>query len=212
MESNLSEGIAFQIRATREAQGLTQAELAEAAGMTQNNLSRLESPEYGKQTISSLKRIAAKLDVAVIVRLVPFSQYITWLSGTPYLDPGISPTALAPPSFSKEEEYGAFDVSATYWEMIKKNRSFEPSENLLRALNPTRPSPPRGEQETRAEMNKDRKSDAINISTASQGLRLLATRRIDDGNGNISPQPNGLSGGEMSIPKEPKYAAGAQSS
>jgi transcriptional regulator with XRE-family HTH domain len=101
---NLSEGIAFQIRATRDAQGITQTALAEATGMSQNNISRLESPDYGKHTISSLKRIADALDVALVVRLVPFSQYIDWLSGTPTWDSGLTPQALAVPSFEKEED------------------------------------------------------------------------------------------------------------
>ena len=83
---------------------MTQAELARESGMTANNLSRLESPDYGKQTISSLKRIADALDVALVVRFVPFSQYIDWLSGTPRTDEGISPSSLAVYSFEKEEE------------------------------------------------------------------------------------------------------------
>src|ERR1700733_5485030 len=99
---NLSEGIASQIKATRDAQGMTQAGLAEATGMSQNNISRLENPEYGKHTVSSLKRIADALDVALVVRLVPFSQYIDWLCGKPYLDRGISVSALAVPEYAKD--------------------------------------------------------------------------------------------------------------
>jgi transcriptional regulator with XRE-family HTH domain len=78
--------------------------------MSQNNISRLENPEYGKHTISSLKRIAEALDVALVVRLVPFSQYIEWVSGTPNLDKGISPEALAVPSFEDEERAGTFSL------------------------------------------------------------------------------------------------------
>jgi transcriptional regulator with XRE-family HTH domain len=88
---------------------MTQAELARATGMSQNNLSRLENPEYGKHTISSLKRIANALDVALVVRFVPFSQYIDWLSGTPYWDRGLRPEALGVPSFPQEEERHHFD-------------------------------------------------------------------------------------------------------
>jgi len=90
---------------------MSQADLACAAGMTQNNLSRLESPDYGKQTISSLKRIAEALDVALVVRFVPFSQYIDWLSGTPRIDEGISPNALAVPSFEMEEKNNLIEAS-----------------------------------------------------------------------------------------------------
>lgn len=111
--SNLSEGVAFQIKATRDARQLTQEQLAEAAGMSQNNLSRLENPDYGKHTVSSLKRIADALDVALIVRFVPYSQYIDWLSATPRTDPGLTPGTLAVPSFGKEEAEGAFNVSTS---------------------------------------------------------------------------------------------------
>lgn len=76
--------------------------------MTPNNFTRLEDPEYGKHTLSSLKRIAAALDVALVVRFVPFSQYIDWISGTPHLDPGIRPEALAVPSFEDEEKKGGW--------------------------------------------------------------------------------------------------------
>jgi transcriptional regulator with XRE-family HTH domain len=111
----LAEGIAFQIRATRDKRKMTQAELARDSGMTQNNLSRLESPDYGKQTISSLKRIADALDVALVVRFVPFSQYIDWLSATPYLDEGIRPEALAVPSFEDEESSGRHEGQIRYY-------------------------------------------------------------------------------------------------
>jgi transcriptional regulator with XRE-family HTH domain len=109
VSSNLDKGIAFQIRATRDKRGWTQGELANATGMSSNNISRLESEDYGKQTITSLKRVAAALDVALIVRFVPFSQYIDWLSGVPYLDKGISAESLAVPSFGDEEKSGAYE-------------------------------------------------------------------------------------------------------
>jgi transcriptional regulator with XRE-family HTH domain len=102
VSSNLSEGIAFQIRATRDKEEMTQADLAAASGMSQNNVSRLESPDYGKHTITSLKRIAEALDVALVVRFVPFSQYIDWLSGTPRLDNGLNSESLAVVSFDKD--------------------------------------------------------------------------------------------------------------
>jgi transcriptional regulator with XRE-family HTH domain len=93
---------------------MTQAALAREADMTQNNVSRLESPDYGKHTISSLKRIAEALDVALVVRFVPFSQYIDWLSGTPHLDTGLTPEALAVPSFTDEERARVFDTQIRY--------------------------------------------------------------------------------------------------
>lgn len=84
------------------------------SGMAQNNISRMESPDYGKHSISSLKRIADALDVALMVRFVPFSQYTDWLSGTPHLDQGIRPEALAVPSFTAEEKAGVFATNVRY--------------------------------------------------------------------------------------------------
>lgn len=118
VESNLAKGIAYQIRATRERQEMKQADLAAAAGMTPNNLSRLESPDYGKHTISSLRRIADALDVALVVRFVPFTQYIDWLSGTSFLDEGLRPEALAVASFQEEEEAKNFDTVRKYWSVV----------------------------------------------------------------------------------------------
>jgi transcriptional regulator with XRE-family HTH domain len=122
VSSNLDKGIAFQLRATREARELTQEKLADIAGMSQNNICRLESPDYGKHTISSLKRLASALDVALVVRLVPFTHYTDWLSGTPYLDEGLRPSALAVPSFQDEEKDGLFESKGDtrYWKVTQK--------------------------------------------------------------------------------------------
>jgi transcriptional regulator with XRE-family HTH domain len=117
LANNIAESIATQIVATRDKREWTQSRLATEAGMGQNNLSRLENPDYGKHTVSSLKRIADALDVALVVRFVPFSQFIDWLSGTPHLDEGISPVALAVPSFEDEEEVGQYEAESTYFEV-----------------------------------------------------------------------------------------------
>lgn len=75
-------------------------------GMNQNAISRLESPERGRPTITTLKRLAEAFDVALVVHFVPFSQHLKWVSGTPFLDPGLSSFSLAPPSFREESEQG----------------------------------------------------------------------------------------------------------
>jgi len=111
VESNISKGIAYQIRAMRENNGLTQEELAKKVGMNQNAIHRLENPNYGKPTITTLKRVAAAFDVALIVRFVPYSQLVCWVSGQPYLDNGLKPSALAVPSFADEEKQSAFSES-----------------------------------------------------------------------------------------------------
>jgi transcriptional regulator with XRE-family HTH domain len=125
--ANLSEGIAFQIRATRDAQGMTQAALAEAAGMSPNNLSRLENPDYGKHSLSSLKRIADALDVALVVRFVPYSQYIDWLSGTPRIDRGLSSQSLAVPNFDRDSGLNQADGRLIQFPSLEKPANEPPT-------------------------------------------------------------------------------------
>jgi hypothetical protein len=76
--------------------------------MNQNAISRLESPEYGRQTLTTLKRLAAAMDVALIARFVPFSELIDWVSGTPRKISGLTAAALAIPNFESEEKEGVF--------------------------------------------------------------------------------------------------------
>lgn len=122
LSNNIAESIATQIVATRDERGWTQSKLATESGMKQNNLSRLENPDYGKHTVSSLKRIADALDVALVVRFVPFSQYIDWLSGTPHRDDGLRPEALAVPSFDSEELNGTFEREFRWYGVVSTPR------------------------------------------------------------------------------------------
>ena len=61
--------IAVQLAALREAQGLSQKELAERVGTTQQQISRLESPSYEGHSLSMLRRVAEALGTHVHVTL-----------------------------------------------------------------------------------------------------------------------------------------------
>lgn len=63
--------IAEQIYNLRTQAGLTQAQFAELVGTTQSVISRLESADYNRQTLSMLQRIAAPFQQRVEVRFVP---------------------------------------------------------------------------------------------------------------------------------------------
>ena len=104
VESQLSKGLAFQLRSLRDLRDWTQEELAAKVGMPQNAISRLENPYYGKPTLTTLKRLAAIYDVALIVRFVPFGELINYVSGTPYQEKGLRPEAMDIPSFTQEFE------------------------------------------------------------------------------------------------------------
>jgi transcriptional regulator with XRE-family HTH domain len=74
----INTGLPFQIRAMRQARGWSQKDLADRVGMTQEGVSRLENPDYGKSTLTTLKRLASVFDVGLVVRFVPFSHLVDW--------------------------------------------------------------------------------------------------------------------------------------
>ena len=66
--------VAEMLYAARKAADLTQAQLAKAAGTTQQVISQLEDADYEGHSLSMLRRIAAALNSRVEVRLVPNSS------------------------------------------------------------------------------------------------------------------------------------------
>lgn len=99
--SQLKRGIPTQIRILRKQRGWTQADLAEASGLTQGAISRAEDPDYGNLTFNNILKIAAGFDIAFVGRFVPFSELARWKSD-------LSEETLRVSSF--EDEFFADDV------------------------------------------------------------------------------------------------------
>jgi transcriptional regulator with XRE-family HTH domain len=112
VDSYLSKGIAFQVQGLRGREEWTQEKLAAELGSTQMGIYRLENPNYGRQTLTTLKKVADVFDVGLVVRFVPFSQLVDWASGTPHVDPGLVPSTLEVPSFQTEVERGVFEETS----------------------------------------------------------------------------------------------------
>src|ERR1035437_126666 len=112
VESHIDKGLAYQLRAMREGREWSQEQLAGHVAMPQTAISRLESSNYGKATITTLKRIARAYDVALEVCFVPFSKFVNRISGTPYVEHGLSSDAMDVPSFEEEFERGCFAATA----------------------------------------------------------------------------------------------------
>jgi transcriptional regulator with XRE-family HTH domain len=93
--AQLSAGIAAQLLTMREARGWTQKELGEKAGMADARISVMESPSYERFTLSTLRRLASALDVALIVRFAPFSEFVDWIAD-------LTPDRLNAPSYSQD--------------------------------------------------------------------------------------------------------------
>lgn len=76
MESHVDAAIAAQIKTLREQRGLTQAQLAELAGMKQERVCALEDVDYSAWTVKTLRKLAKAFDVHLQVRFAPFSKGI----------------------------------------------------------------------------------------------------------------------------------------
>ena len=110
VDSQINKTLAFQIRSLRG--DMSQEKAMEKLGMNQNAISRLENPYYGKATLTTLKRIAAAYDVGLLVEFVPFGRLVAHVSGTPFMDPGLSPSTMSLPSFAEEVELGTLEESS----------------------------------------------------------------------------------------------------
>src|SRR5919197_4987513 len=76
VSSRVSNTLALQIRVMRQERGWSQSHLAELLGTSQNAVYRLESPQYGKPSITTLKRLASIFDVGLAVWFTPFSKLV----------------------------------------------------------------------------------------------------------------------------------------
>jgi len=73
-EELASLGVAEQIYLLRTQAGLTQRELAERVGTTASAVSRLERADYGRHSLSMLRRIGTALGRQVRVSFVPVPE------------------------------------------------------------------------------------------------------------------------------------------
>jgi transcriptional regulator with XRE-family HTH domain len=116
----IKNGIAFQIRSLRKAEGWDQKKLADVAlgnPELQSMISRYENPDYGKYSMRTLLDFAKAFDVALEVRFIPFSQLVR-------RDEELPSSTLAVPNFKQELEAG----------------SLAPSQNTVLLANSIRPS------------------------------------------------------------------------
>lgn len=197
VESHISKTIAFQIRGLREEKGWSQEKFCEMSGMNQNAISRLENPRYGRPTITTLKRIAAVFDVALVVRFVPFSQLVDWVSGTLHPDKGLSADTFRVPNFADEEKALQFkDVAEFQWHvpMAESNEQFLAMIDRYNRLNsPMEYSP----GETLVEEIVHRVQDRLRKSSANSG----ALQKVAFPGGAASPSLQAQKGKLIDFPK-----------
>ena len=113
---HIDTGVAFQVYSTRQKQGLSQSELAKRAGMHQSQISEIENPGNESVTLTTLKKIASALDVALMVRFVSFGELLEWESK-------LGPEALAPEKFDEDSRLAALETPRS--ETPKAESTFE---------------------------------------------------------------------------------------
>lgn len=103
VDSVLRNTVSAQVRALRTDRNLSQGELAELCGTSQSVVSQLENPDYGRHSLTSLRKLAAALDVGLIVQFVPFSDFMHWSTS-------LTPEALRPVPYSRDALKGVADA------------------------------------------------------------------------------------------------------
>lgn len=76
VQERVRSSVALQIRSLRDQRKMTQQQLGDAIGMAQTWVSKLENPEYGKMTVSTLLRLANEFDTDLEIKFRPFSRTI----------------------------------------------------------------------------------------------------------------------------------------
>lgn len=87
MQSHTVSRIAAQVHAIRKQRGWSQSDLAKAADITQERVSKIESADFESVTLKTLNKFAEAFDVHLQVAFVSFSQGIVDVAN-------LSPTRL----------------------------------------------------------------------------------------------------------------------
>jgi len=122
----------MKIHLLRELRKWTQKSFGEKTGMAQAWVSKLEDPNYGRLTLSTLLKVASTFDVALVVDFVPFSKLLNDTLG-------LSVESFKVPSFG--EDFGetaaplaSAQASATvYARPIKDKTPTEETQHILTA-------------------------------------------------------------------------------
>jgi transcriptional regulator with XRE-family HTH domain len=106
VSSTVAARIAVRIYNLRKKAGWTQPQVAEKAGMKQARVSVLEQGDYENFTFSTLKKLAAAFNVAVLVDFVSFPDFLKWSES-------INSESVAPESFAESDRALAAMIEAT---------------------------------------------------------------------------------------------------
>ena len=111
-ESRLNTALAAQIVFLREQRGWTQEQLGLRAGMPQSAISRIESVDYAKWNVTTLRKLARAFDITVNISFESFGEFLRRLPKTRRAN-------LEKPSFSEDLEMRAPASVAPEWTALR---------------------------------------------------------------------------------------------
>ncbi len=76
--------LGFKIRQLREAAGLTQKQLADKIDTQPSAISRIEDADYDDHSLNTLRKVAAALNLQLVVNFVPIEQVVASSCRTPF--------------------------------------------------------------------------------------------------------------------------------
>ena len=111
-EALLNTSIAAQLKANREARGLSQNELGDACEMGQSRISTMENVNYGSWSIKTLKRLAEAFDVPLIVRFGTWDELLQMAANLSRENLEVQPFSAVIKALPTDPETTSYSVSA----------------------------------------------------------------------------------------------------
>ena len=132
-------GISYQSRALRAQRGWAQKKLADVMGKPQSVVSRLENPDYGKLSVSTLLEVAAAFDVALLIQFVSFPEFLRRTRD-------VSPETMYAESFSEKQLHPLMSGNINLYKLSPKTSTADVSvrgyERGVQLKNPPPAYPP----------------------------------------------------------------------
>ena len=105
VSSTVAARMAVRLYNLRKKAGWTQPQLAAKAGLKQARISLLEQGDYDQFTFSTLKKLAAALNVAVVIDFVSFPEFLRWSDD-------FSSKSVAPETFAESDRAATTEMTA----------------------------------------------------------------------------------------------------
>ena len=128
-------GLPLKIACLRERRQLSQRQLGERMGVAQAWVAKLEDPNYGKLTLSTLLRLAAAFDVGLEVDFVPLSRVLDKALG-------LSPDSFEVASFAADKALSRRNQVSPARNTVVTSRRAQPGYSSLAARGRTRAANP----------------------------------------------------------------------